>query len=40
MLETLEAVERERERERERESLLEKVTLKIFENIKKNKIDY
>lgn len=30
MLETLEAVE----------SLLEKVTLKIFENIKKNKIDY
>ena len=38
MLETLEAVERERERERE--SLLEKVTLKIFENIKKNKIDY
>lgn len=32
MLETLEAVERE--------SLLEKVTLKIFENIKKNKIDY
>ena len=36
MLETLETVERERERE----SLLEKVTLKIFENIKKNKIDY
>ena len=34
MLETLEAVERERE------SLLEKVTLKIFENIKKNKRDY
>ena len=30
MLETVEAVE----------SLLEKVTLKIFENIKKNKIDY